>query len=85
MARRLLPKYTYLPVECTQCGWRGKRGNRVGWFACPRCLAPGHQVEFIKNDSELHPCSGGSEEEDARRLNRVTEELKRVVQTWRSV
>jgi hypothetical protein len=40
-------KYDYRPVECSRCGWRGRRGYRVTWPACPQCLAHAQNIKFV--------------------------------------
>lgn len=52
-------QYNYRPVECTECGWRGRRGFNVSWGACPSCLASGHKIKFCSpKDAGKEPCHG---------------------------
>jgi ribosomal protein L37E len=38
--------YDYKKVVCTCCGWRGRRGYRVSWPACPSCGANANNIVF---------------------------------------
>jgi hypothetical protein len=44
--------YDYKKVICTCCGWRGRRGYRIGWLACPSCHANAKNIVFA-NPEEL--------------------------------
>jgi hypothetical protein len=44
------PKYVYKPVVCTACGWTGRRGLRVTWPACPRCVAPAWYIRRLDGE-----------------------------------
>jgi hypothetical protein len=51
-------KYVYEKVRCTQCNWKGKRGFRVGWQACPSCLASADYIEFVNEEHRLEQARG---------------------------
>lgn len=51
-------KYVRRPVCCSHCGWRGHRGYRLTWPACPQCNAPAWLVSFINTaDQGKEPAS----------------------------
>lgn len=55
-AKRISQLYDYRPVECLDCGWRGKRGFNVMWCRCPRCSAHAERIQFVrKSDAGREP------------------------------